>query len=116
MSASFTGYGTIATLYGGVSRNDNGDVGACYSPATSAPCYFHQSVWMFLPGNKVAAVGSITGANWVHIGDAGAYGGPPPAGRMEHIAGAIGDQLYVYGGTTATGPTQVSPHGGGTGC
>ena len=57
MSASLTGYGTVATLYGGVSRDDNGDVSVCYRPATSGPCHFHQSVWMFLPGNKAAGVG-----------------------------------------------------------
>jgi hypothetical protein len=42
---------------------------------------------------------------WVRLGENGANGGPVPAGRVFHTAGHMGDQLYVYGGITAAGPS-----------
>jgi hypothetical protein len=41
---------------------------------------------------------------WIMLNEAGANNGPVPAGRTEHCAGNLGDQLYIYGGYTATGP------------
>lgn len=53
-------------------------------------------------GNSTTTYGMPASA-WVRFGENGANGGPVPAGRVEHTAGAMGDQLYVYGGVTATG-------------
>jgi hypothetical protein len=88
------------------------------SPSNPAPsqCFFHHHVWAFLPGvndwftvlnpsTRPPNVPSPYGQNaWVRMADVGANGGPVPAGRTEHVAGNLGDQLYIYGGFTATGP------------
>lgn len=102
--------GTMAVLFGGVSLAPNAPPGSladiCFTPATAAQfCVFHRSVWGFFPGDRQAGAGAQTGAAWVHLAEAGAYGGPTPAGRFDHTAGVIGDQLFVFGGTTAAGPT-----------
>lgn len=106
---SFSGStGTMAALFGGVSLAPGAPAGmladACFSPSNAAYCIFHQSVWAFLPGDKQAGAGAITGANWLHLNEGGAYGGPVPVGRFDHTAGIMGDQLFVYGGTGASGP------------
>lgn len=46
---SFTTFGTVAVMYGGVSIDNNVnnlDIGICFSAATAAPCHFHQSIWV----------------------------------------------------------------------
>lgn len=108
MAYSLTAFGTVVIMYGGVSIDSpapGADARACYSPATSAVCTFHHSVWVFAPGNKQAGTGTVSAAQWQRIPDAGAYGAAGPAGRMSHVAGAMGDQLFVYGGITASGAT-----------
>lgn len=103
---SVTPFGGGAVMYGGVSVDNSPGVlpMVCFSPSTSSVCHFHTSVWVFLPGVRQPEAGSITGAQWLRLADAGAYGGPAPVGRFDHVAGAVGDQLFVHGGTTAAGP------------
>lgn len=87
------------------------------SPSSPAPpeCFFHHHVWAFLPGQTDWFVPGSDGTAqkydstaWVMLNDAGANGGPVPAGRTEHCAGNLGDQLYIYGGMSATGPVAPS--------
>lgn len=68
-----------------------------YTNRTSSRTLSLPSLQMFFPGNRAAGTNTVTGAQWLRIGEQGAYGAPGPAGRMGHIAGAIGDQLFVYG-------------------
>ena len=101
--------GSAAVLFGGVSVTAGAPPGTlpdvCYDPAQAAAyCYFHRSVWLFLPGDVQAGAGAASGANWLRLAEAGVNGGPVPTGRFSVTAGVIGDELFVYGGTTATGP------------
>ena len=106
---SFSSFGSGMVLAGGVSIDGPNPGGllpdVCFSPTTNSVCHYHQSVWAFLPGLKQPELGSITGAAWVHLAEAGAYGGPVMSGRFDHTAGAMGDQLFLFGGTTAAGPS-----------
>jgi hypothetical protein len=104
---SFTPFGVGAVLFGGVSVVDPTtglDPMSCYNPANAAACFYDNAVWAFLPGAPSAgpAAGSFTGANWLRLGG-GAATGAPPAGRFSHISAAMGDQLFVFGGTGAAG-------------
>jgi hypothetical protein len=109
MAYTLTAFGAVIVMYGGVSIDANAppgtDAGACYNPARASVCHFHEGVWLFLPGNKQAGAGTVTAAQWQRLPDTGAYGAPGPVGRMSHVAGAMGDQLFVYGGITASGAT-----------
>ena len=98
-----------AILYGGLSIDGvpGGSPFTCFRTPTAAGCHFHTHVWAFLPslGNGKAA-GGMPAAAWVMLtSDVGANGGPVPLGRFEHVAGSMGDQLYVYGGITVNGPS-----------
>ena len=118
---SWTGYTIGAMLYGGVATRDgSAPYPKCFvglSPSTPAPpeCFFHHHVWVFLPGATDWWVPDASSnaqkygtESWIMLNDVGANGGPVPAGRTEHCAGNLGDQLYIYGGFTATGPVSAS--------
>ena len=118
---SWTSYTVGALLFGGVGTNDgSAPWPACFqnlSPATPAPaqCVFHHHVWAFLPGTTDWFVPGSDGTAqkydptaWLMLPDRGANGGAVPAGRTEHCAGHLGDQLYIYGGFTATGPVAAA--------
>ena len=66
-------------------------------------CVLLQEVWLFLPGNTPPAPNSVAPTQWVGLQTSGYNGGPVPGGRMQHSAGYMGDQLYVYGGITYAG-------------
>jgi hypothetical protein len=114
---SWTGYTVGALLFGGVATTDGSPVWpACMqglSPSTPAPsqCLFHQHVWAFLPGSAdwfPPTSAKYTSAAWARLPAIGANGGPVPAGRTEHVAGSLGDQLFIYGGFTANGPVTAA--------
>ena len=103
---SVTTFGLGLVIYGGVSippPNARGYLpDVCFDPTQSSLCDFHDSVWVFLPGNHAPSAGSVSAANFLHLGQ----GGPAiPAGRFDHTAAGHTDTLYVYGGTTAKGTT-----------
>jgi hypothetical protein len=102
---SWTDYAVGMVMMGGVTVNTPGllpDI--CFDPTQSSNCFFHRAVWAFVPGQRgVPAAGSITGGAWILLAEAGAYGGPVPTGRFDHTSAAMGDQLFIFGGTTATG-------------
>jgi hypothetical protein len=107
---SFTPFGTSIALFGGVSLLPSAPASArvsdCFDPAKAALCDFHSRVHLFSPGNPGPPGEMVIDASqWRTLGSGGAPGGtgPTPSGRFDHIAGAVSDQLYVYGGTTATG-------------
>jgi hypothetical protein len=107
---SFDPYGHIATLYGGISANVGVSPFQCVQLSPSVPvdpsCHFHESVWVFMPGQVVSpatGIRTITAAAWQWIQPSGLEGGPVPAGRFGHASGHYGDLLYVFGGITAAG-------------
>ncbi len=103
---TWTPFEVGAVMYGGVSIENTPGLNpyACFISSNANLCHFHQNVWAFLPGNKgQPSPNSITGASWVQLAEVGANGGPVPAGRFEHTAGNLGDQLYIFGGVTALG-------------
>jgi hypothetical protein len=104
---SWTSYQVGAILYGGLSIDTPGaSPFVCFRAPTTPGCHFHTHVWAFLPGLGNAKVaGGVPAGAWVMLNTAGANGGPTPAGRVEHVAGAMGDQMYIYGGLTAAGPS-----------
>ena len=110
---SFTAFGTAIVLFGGVSVLPSAPPGTlpdvCFDPTQAAAhCDFHSHVWVFTPGNPgPPGELKVTGDQWRRLGGGGAPGGagPAPTGRFDHISGAISDQLFVYGGTTASGPS-----------
>ena len=106
---SWTTYQVGSIVYGGLSTDTPGTSPIdCFRAPTTAGCHFHSHVWAFLPGlGDVKSTGGMPAGAWVMLNSAGANGGPTPAGRVEHVAGAMGDQMYVYGGLTATGPSSV---------
>jgi hypothetical protein len=115
VSPSWTGFTVGAFLFGGISTTDGSPPWpACFqglSPSNPAPsnCVFDNNMWGFFPSSVDWTTGAAYGASsWTLFNAAGAYGGPIPAGRHNHIAGSLGDQLFVYGGITATGPVQAS--------
>ena len=107
---TLTPFGVGMTLYGGVSVDGAPPpfgVFRCFEPAFAAQCHFHTHVWAFVPGNRGQPVqNSLTGTSWIMLNEGAAYAnGPVPAGRVNHVAGAMGDQLYSFGGITSTGPS-----------
>lgn len=122
MGATWTGYTVGAILFGGLGTTDGSTAiwPACFygTPTAPAPsnCFFHSHVWAFLPGSvdwSVPAAGSTTAtpytaASWVRLNNQGFNGGPVPSGRAEHVAGSLGDNLYIFGGFNAQGPVQPS--------
>lgn len=104
---SIVSYQIGAVLFGGLSNTAPGSSPFdCFRTPAAPTCFFHTHVHVFLPGlgNPKAANGMPAGA-WLDLSPTGANGGPMPTGRVEHVAGAMGDQMYVYGGMTATGPS-----------
>lgn len=100
-------FGTVILLFGGVSVLPTAPAGTlpdvCFTPATSAACEFHSHVWAFRPGNPgPPSEITVTGAQWQLLSGGVSVA---PTGRFDMTGGAIGDQLYVYGGTTAVGPS-----------
>ena len=104
-------FGTFVLLFGGVSLQPTAPPGtpleACFDPASARQlCAFSSEVWQFTPGNP-GPVGSlaVTPGQWALLGGGGAPtgAGPSPSGRFDMVTGVISDQMYVYGGTTATG-------------
>ena len=106
---SWTTYQVGAIVFGGLSTNAPGaSPFDCFRAPTTPGCLFHSHVWAFLPGlGDVKTAGGMPAGAWVMLNAAGVNGGPTPAGRVEHVAGAMGDQMYVYGGLTAAGPSTV---------
>ena len=115
---SFTAYQVGAVMYGGISSPAGTDPFAtCIfnpSPTPNPGCFFHQNVWALLPGQFVppsAALGpnypsgQMPPSAWVRLGENGVSPGAVPDGRALHTAGAMGDNLFVYGGITAKGPS-----------
>jgi hypothetical protein len=106
---SFDPYGHIATLYGGVSAAPGVSPFSCVATGPNKPdpsCFFHQSVWIFMPGQSVSpapGIHQITPAAWTWTQPSGLEGGPVPAGRFGHASGHYGDLLYVFGGFTSSG-------------
>jgi len=107
---SLTTFGGGIVMYGGVSLLPTAPPGTlpdvCFTPSTAAQfCHFHTNIWALIPGDIQANLNSLTGANWLRLAEVGAYAGPVPLGRFDMIAGAMGDQLFMHGGTTAAGPS-----------
>jgi hypothetical protein len=109
---TWTSFTIGAIMMGGLSLNNPdgspapGDPFTCIrSNPPPAGCFWHSHVWAFLPGtgNAKTAQG-VPATAWLRLGQNAARGGAVPAGRIEHCAGNMGDQLYIYGGVTATGP------------
>ena len=102
---SWAVFGTVVLLFGGVSLSPSAPPGTlpnvCFSPAAAALCDFHSHVWAFSPGNPgPPGELSVTANQWARLFP---NGGAAPAGRFDHIAGVLGDQMFVFGGTTAAG-------------
>lgn len=116
-SPTITPFHYRAFLFGGASRTLAGaDPTECFRllPAP-ADCLFHHHVYGFTPSSLPQAYGaanqmpnyypnSLSASVWQQLGDAGINGAPGITGRVEHAAGAMGNQLFVYGGVTAKGP------------
>jgi len=106
---TWTPYQVGAIMFGGLSTSKQGDdVFSCFRQVTPNPdCFFHENVWGLLPGylNTQGSSPVMPPAAWVRLGYAGANGGPTPTGRAFHSSGQMGNQLYVYGGFTAKGPS-----------
>lgn len=107
-----------AILFGGLSndvaKGGSGNPEDCFvQPPTPMPtsCFWHFHVHRFTPGSGRSDIsncastpsGCMPAAAWVNLAPGTVPGGAVPAGRMQHSAGAMGDQLFVYGGITATG-------------
>jgi hypothetical protein len=106
---TWTPYQVGAIMFGGLSTSKQGDdVFSCFRQVTPNPdCFFHENVWGLLPGyvNVNVVPNQMPTTAWVRLGYAGNNGGPTPTGRAFHSAGQMGNQLYVYGGFTAKGPS-----------
>ena len=116
-SPTITPFHVHAYLFGGSSRTLAGaDPTECFTSLPApADCVFHHHVHSFTPSSLPQAFGAANGAPqylpgslsasvWQQLGDAGVGGAPGITGRVLHAAGAMGNQLYVYGGVTAQGP------------
>ena len=100
-------FGTVIILFGGVNVLPSAPAGTlpdvCFSPATSSLCEFHHHVWAFRPGNPgPPSEMVVTGAQWSLLSGGG---GVAPTGRFDATGGALGDQFFIFGGTTAAGPS-----------
>ena len=100
-------FGTVIILFGGVNVLPSAPTGTlpdvCFSTATSNLCEFHHHVWAFRPGNPgPPSEITVTGAQWSLLSGGS---GAAPAGRFDATGGALGDQFFIYGGTTAAGPS-----------
>jgi hypothetical protein len=108
---TFTPFNVIALMFGGVSLTSNAPVGSNPYQCGQADfvaqgfCIFYQDVYGLFPGNQPPRQGSVAATRWSQLPLAGANNGPVPTGRFEHAAGYLGDQLFIFGGLTATGPT-----------
>jgi hypothetical protein len=108
---TFTAFNVIALMYGGVSPSPTAPIG--FNPyqcgekgnVDAGYCIFHQHVHGILPGNQPPRENGVPVTRWAQLPLVGANGGPVPAGRFEQAAGYLGDQLFVFGGITATGPS-----------
>lgn len=117
VSPTITPFHSHAFLFGGSSRTLAGaDPTECFRllPAP-ADCIFHHHVHSFTPSSLPQAYGtansmpnyypnSLSASVWAQLGETGVNGAPGITGRVQHTAGAMGNQLYVYGGVTAQGP------------
>jgi len=99
---TWTAFGAHTVIMGGLTPPVGSVMTTCIQ--TPSLCQFHGSIWFFAPGNiGTPTANGVTGNAFQILAEAGAYGGPTPAPRCFHAAGATGDQLYVYGGLTANG-------------
>ena len=93
---SITNFAVGMVIYGGVSLlppNARGYLpDVCFDPTQSSLCDYHDSVWAFVPGNKLSTPGpgAITAASFLHLNQGVVSGGVTPAGRFDHTAGAMG--------------------------
>lgn len=109
-----------AVMYGGVSRTLAGaSPFDCLIWQPTAPgatplspptdCIFHHHVFHFLPGmgNPLTSpyTPTMPAQAWFEGNSFTGVNGLVPAPRALHTAGAMGDQLYIYGGITAQGPS-----------
>ena len=97
-------YSATILLFGGLKRNENavGNDPICANPG--AQCITFNDVWQFQPG---LSSGPIS-ANSCNNGNCGwslvaVSGNQVPTPRYNHASGVLADNLYVFGGVTATG-------------
>jgi hypothetical protein len=115
---SWIAYSVGAVMFGGISNSAPGStLDVCFPPrpapagwAPPATCMWHRHVWIFLPGEAPNPTQqyAMPASAWKQLADVGAPGdnnGAVPTGRVDASVGALADQLYVYGGFTATGPS-----------
>jgi hypothetical protein len=108
-----TPFNVITLLFGGVAPSPSAPVGfnpyACGQNVNvvAGYCIFYQEVYGVLPGNQPprGQPPSVPVTRWTQLPLVGANGGPVPTGRFEHAAGYLGDQLFIFGGITAAGPS-----------
>ena len=104
VGASFTAFNVAAVLFGGAfsgNGNDADPFDVCFPPwnpggpppPPPTKCYLLDETWLFLPGNTAPTPGSVTTNQWVRMQTSGFNGGGTPAGRFQHSAGYMGDQL-----------------------
>jgi len=105
---TWTPYQIGAIMYGGLSTSKQGeDVFSCFRQITPNPdCFFHENIWAILPGYQTQGTSPVMPpAAWIRLGNTGVNGGATPRGRAFHSSGQMGNQLFVYGGFTSTGPS-----------
>ena len=75
-----------------------------YPPPPGPPSVWWNDVWIFRPGplGPDGLQPGIGAAGWKQL-SAQTTDPAAPAGRFGHTSGVLADQLYVYGGTAATG-------------
>ena len=104
--ASFTAFNVAAVLFGGafsLNPADQDPYDVCFPPwSPNGPppppptqCLLLDETWLFLPGNTAPTPGSVTSNQWIRMQTSGFNGGATPAGRFQHSAGYMGDQLWV---------------------
>jgi hypothetical protein len=117
VSPTITPFHHRAFLFGGASRTLLGaDPTECFrSLPAPTDCFFHHHVHSLTPSSLPQPFGipngmpqyypnSLSASVWQQLGAGGVNGLPGITGRVQHAAGAMGNQLYVYGGVTAAGP------------
>ena len=102
---SLNTYSGTILLFGGLTRalpGPNGPDPVCALPGSA--CVTFNDLWLFQPGLMSgplsAALCNNANCGWRAVGVTGASIPPP---RYGHAAGVLADNLYVFGGVTASG-------------